>query len=116
MSEQKTVGGVEADHAERENPLRVEKRRKLQALRDAGIDPFPHTYEGKADISGIHRDFESVLQTGEAKEGSVFKIAGRLMTKRPMGKAAFCNIQDQRGSIQCYLRIEELPDQDKIAF
>ncbi len=101
---------------ERDNPLRAEKRKKLHALRAAGIDPFPHTYDRTAVTADIHRDFQEALQTGEAKEGSVFKIAGRLMTKRPMGKAAFFNIQDQSGSIQCYLRTEELPDQDKIAF
>ena len=106
----------QTQHPDRENPLRAEKRKKLHALRAAGIDPFPHTYERTAVTADIRRDFESVLQTGDVKPESVFKIAGRLMTKRPMGKAAFFNIQDQSGSIQCYLKTDELPEQDKIAF
>ncbi len=100
---------------ERENPLRAEKRRKLHALKAAGIDPFPHTYDRSATVTQVLRDFDH-LQTGEAKEETHFKLAGRLMTKRPMGKAAFFNIQDASGSIQCYLRVEELATVDQTAF
>lgn len=99
-----------------ENPLRAEKRRKLHDLRATGIDPFPHNYERTAEIHLIVEKFGSVLQAGDVREGDRFRIAGRLMTKRPMGKAAFFNVQDQSGSIQVYLRGEELPEIDKQAF
>lgn len=101
---------------DRENPLRAEKRRKLQALREADINPFPHTYERNAALSDIHKKFEHI-QNGETTESlPLFKVAGRLMTKRPMGKAAFFNIQDQSANMQIYLRKEELSAQDDIAF
>lgn len=104
------------DSGERENPLRAEKRKKLHALKEANIDPFPHTYERTAMIADLHKRYEG-LQSGETTEGkSSYKIAGRLMTKRPMGKAAFFNIQDQSGNTQVYLRNEELAQQDATAF
>jgi lysyl-tRNA synthetase class 2 len=98
-----------------DNPLRAEKRRKLTALREAGIDPFPHSYERDSHAQKIKNDFQN-LEVGEAKEATNFRLAGRLMTKRPMGKAAFFNIQDESGSIQCYLRTEELSPADQTAF
>ena len=106
MSEEKTA---------KENPLRAEKRRKLEEMRAAGIDPFPHNYERTATLEKIRSDFDSI-EVGEKKEDAVFKVAGRLMTKRPMGKAAFFNIQDQSGNIQVYLRKADLPEEDQKAF
>lgn len=108
-----------AGHAtvkERENPLRAEKRRKLHELRKAGINPYPHNYERNAHAADIVRHYDHALHPGDARENARYRLAGRLMTKRPMGKAAFFNIQDQSGQIQCYLRVEELSPEDKIAY
>ncbi len=102
--------------ADKENPLRTEKRRKLTDMREAGIDPYPYSYErsGKAhDFVGKYLS----LSEGEADlEGVVYHFAGRLMTKRPMGKAAFFNIQDESGRLQGYLKKDELSDEDKKVF
>lgn len=92
-----------------ENPIRAEKRSKLHALREKGINPFPHNFKRTAQVHEIVHRFSDIT-AGEKKEGDVFTIAGRLMTKRPMGKAAFFNIQDQTGSIQCYLKKAELDE------
>ncbi len=101
---------------ERENPLRAEKRRKLQTLKEADINPYPHTYERNAVLGDLFKKYE-YIQNGETTESlPLFKVAGRLMTKRPMGKAAFFNIQDQSANMQVYLRKEELDGQDEIAF
>jgi lysyl-tRNA synthetase class 2 len=99
----------------KENPLRAEKRRKLNELRQAGIDPYPHNFERNSQIATITTEFHG-LQTGEVRENTHYRIAGRIMTKRPMGKAAFFNILDASGTIQCYLRTEELPAEDAKAF
>ncbi|MEK7356992.1 MAG: OB-fold nucleic acid binding domain-containing protein, partial [Bdellovibrionota bacterium] len=101
---------------ERENPLRAEKRRKLADLRATGIDPFPHNFERNSLAANLFREFDSKLEVGQTLEGTHYRIAGRVMTKRPMGKAAFFNIQDGSGSIQVYLRKEELSAEDNIAF
>lgn len=98
-----------------DNPIRAEKRRKLNELREKGFDPYPHNYERTGIVSEIKAQHESI-ETGGKNEDAVFKIAGRLMTKRPMGKAAFFNVQDQSGNMQVYLRKEELPEKDQAAF
>ncbi len=98
-----------------ENPIRAEKRRKLQELREKGYDPYPHNFDRTGHMGEIKAKFAE-LATGEKKEDAVYRVAGRLMTKRPMGKAAFFNIQDQSGNMQCYLRREELTERDQLAF
>lgn len=101
---------------ERENPLRVEKRKKLNDLRSAGIDPYPHSFERNAHAGAIKLEYDSKLEVGQSLETTSFTIGGRLMTKRPMGKAAFFNVQDGSGNIQCYLKLEELSAEDQKAF
>jgi lysyl-tRNA synthetase class 2 len=103
------------DLEQNENPIRAEKRRKLHELKAQNYDPYPHNFERTSTIAPIKEQF-AALETGEKKESSVYRLAGRLMTKRPMGKAAFFNIQDQSGNIQCYLRRDELSDRDKVAY
>ncbi len=97
-----------------QNPIRSEKLRKLRNLRDRGIDPFPHNYQRTARIEQVIHDFKGI-KAGEALEDKTFQLAGRLMTKRPMGKVLFFNIQDQSGSLQCYLKKEELDERGLIS-
>ncbi len=91
----------------KENPLKLEKQKKLKILKEAGIDPFPHNFSRTHTTKSVfdkHKDIE----TGQALSDSVFVVAGRVMTKRDMGKAAFFTIQDDSGQIQIYLKINEL--------
>ena len=106
---------IDEPTGERENPLRAEKRRKLGMLRAASIDPYPHSFKRTAEAAPLAERF-SHLTDGQADESTEVRIAGRLMTKRPMGKAAFFNVQDPTGSMQVYLRIEELSPEDRLAF
>jgi lysyl-tRNA synthetase class 2 len=92
-----------------ENPLRAEKRRKLHALREKGINPFPYRFDRQDQIGAIRADFTEKLAAGEKSDRQV-SIAGRVMAMRAMGKASFFNIQDQSGTIQVYLRNEEMPE------
>lgn len=103
------------EHMERENPLKAEKRRKLGELRGKGIDPFPHVFERTASTREIHESFAQ-LGEGESQENQKFVLAGRLMTKRDMGKASFFNFQDQSGNLQGYVRINELDERARQAF
>ncbi len=100
---------------EKENPLRIEKKRKLHELRTLGVDPYPHTFIRTGVCSQFALENEK-LAIGEAKTEKLYQVAGRVMTKRPMGKAAFFNIQDQSGNVQCYLKLEELPPSGVQAF
>ncbi len=99
---------------ERENPLRAEKRKKLHELKSQGLDPFPHNFERTHKTSDIVEKYSS-LQTGEKSDQKV-TMAGRLMTRRDMGKAAFFNFQDQFGSLQGYVKVEELKPEDQKFF
>ncbi len=79
------------------NELLQIRRDKLKELQEAGRDPFVIT---KYDVTHHSSD---VTDNYEAMEGKEVSIAGRLMSKRVMGKASFCNVQDLKGSIQCYV-------------
>ncbi len=98
----------------KDNPLRAEKKKKLAQLKELGLDAFPHNFKPNlkaADVVAKH----SGLQAGEKVEGD-FVMAGRLMTKRDMGKASFFNFQDQSGALQAYVKVEELSDPDRKFF
>lgn len=99
---------------EKDNPLRAEKKKKLHALRELGLDPFPHNFKPTHKAASVAAD-NAALQAGEQGQKDVV-MAGRLMTKRDMGKAAFFNFQDQTGALQGYVRLEELSERDRNFF
>ncbi len=80
----------------------AKRREKLERLRERGIDPYPHNFERTHLAREIHDNFE-VLE-----EGDDVRVAGRIRGLRPMGKAAFCHIEDRSGKIQLYLRKDEI--------
>ncbi len=79
------------------NQLLKVRREKLAALQESGKDPFQIT---KYDVT--HHSQE-IKDNYDALEGKKVSIAGRVMSKRIMGKASFCNVQDLQGDIQCYV-------------
>ena len=82
------------------------RRDKLKALQDAGRDPFTQTrFARSAYSTDIKNDFD-------AYDGKTLQAAGRIMSKRGMGKAIFCDIQDDRGQIQFYVRKDAVSEQE----
>jgi len=79
------------------NQLLKVRREKLAALQEAGRDPFRIT---KYDVT--HHSQE-IKDSFDELEGKSVSIAGRMMSKRVMGKASFCNVQDLQGNIQVYV-------------
>ena len=79
------------------NQLLKVRREKLAALQENGKDPFQIT---KFDVT--HHSQE-IKDNYDALEGKNVSIAGRVMSKRIMGKASFCNVQDLQGDLQCYV-------------
>lgn len=98
-----------------ENPLRAEKRKKLHLLKEKGINPYPYKFDRTGSAEQIRKEFESI-PTGEKKTEAVFRLAGRVMTLRSMGKASFFNLQDQTGQVQVYIKNEELDESARTAF
>ena len=91
MAEQKNVQQQDI------NQLLKVRREKLAELQENGKDPFKIT---KFDVT--HHSIE-IKDHFEELEGKTVTIAGRMMFKRVMGKASFCNVQDVQGSIQAYV-------------
>ena len=80
------------------------RRDKLKELQESGNDPFQITkYEVNNDSANIKANFDVL-------EGSQVSIAGRLMSKRGMGKVSFCDLQDKSGRIQLYARKDEMDE------
>ena len=81
------------------------KRDKLTELQDKGKDPFQIM---KYDVS--HHSLD-ITEDFEGFEGKTVSIAGRIMTKRVMGKASFCNVRDLKGDIQAYVRRDDIGEE-----
>ena len=80
------------------------RREKLDVLRAEGLDPFAQTrYDVTSDARTIRENFD-------AMEGQTVSLAGRLMSKRGMGKVLFCDLQDNTGRIQIYVKIDEMEE------
>ena len=79
---------------------------KLKALQEEGRNPFVIT---KYDVT---RHSQEIKDTFDELEGQKVRIAGRMMSKRVMGKASFCHIQDLQGSIQCYVARDSIGADD----
>ncbi len=92
------------------NQLLKVRREKLAELQAAGKDPFQIT---KYDVTIHSAEIKECYEEWEGKEVS---IAGRMMSKRVMGKASFCNVQDLKGNIQCYVARDDLGEDAYKAF
>ena len=92
------------------NQLRKVRREKLANLQEAGADPFViTTYDQTHHAQEIKDRYDEL-------EGQEVSIAGRMMAKRVMGKASFCNVQDLSGNIQVYVARDFVGDEEYKAF
>ena len=92
------------------NQLLKVRREKLAELQANGNDPFVITkYDATNHSTDVKEDFE-------AYEGKTVSIAGRIMSKRVMGKASFCNVQDLKGNIQSYVARDNIGEEEYKAF
>ena len=104
MSENKT-NETAAPEQELSELLQI-RRDKLKALQEEGRDPFTQTRFVRSAYS------DEIKANFEAFDGKTVKAAGRIMSKRGMGKAIFCHIKDDHGSIQLYIRKDAVPEQE----
>ena len=87
------------------NQLLKVRRDKLAELQAAGKDPFRiTTFDQTAHSQEIKDNYEKM-------EGQTVSVAGRMMSKRIMGKASFCNVQDKQGDIQCYIARDSIGEE-----
>ena len=92
------------------NEILQVRRDKLAELKENGNDPFEITkYDFDSYSSDIKADYDKF-------DGKTVRIAGRMMSRRVMGKASFCNIQDSTGNIQVYVRRDDVGTDEYAAF
>ena len=92
------------------NQLLKVRREKLANLQEAGKDPFVITkFEQTHHSEDIKEQFDSL-------EGQSVTIAGRIMSKRVMGKASFCNVADLKGNIQSYVARDSIGEESYADF
>ena len=104
MSENKT-NETAATEQELSELLQI-RRDKLKTLQEEGRDPFTQTRFARSAYSDeIKADFDAL-------DSKTVKVAGRIMSKRGMGKAIFCHIKDDHGSIQLYIRKDAVSEQE----
>ena len=106
MSEQKNANQTQQELGDQ---LKI-RREKLAALQAEGKDPFVQTrYQWDATSQQIKDNYDEL-------EGKTVKVAGRLMSKRGMGKVSFCDLQDRDGRIQLFVKIDEVGEEAMAAF
>ena len=90
-----------------ENEQVARRREKLATLRETG-NPYPNDFRPSAAASDVRAECEDL--DDDALASRRYRIAGRLMTRRIMGKASFAHLQDGSGRLQLYLRRDDLPE------
>ena len=92
-----------------ENRLIAQRREKLAELREQG-NAFPNDFRRNVMHAELSSEYENWSAEELKDKPHRVKIAGRLMTKRVMGKASFANIRDMSGDMQLYVRRDDLPE------
>jgi lysyl-tRNA synthetase, class II len=86
--------------------VKDDRRAKLERLRAAGIEPYPHSFAGAGSIASVHSAHDG-LEAGEETEAA-YRLAGRLAARRGHGRAAFLDLVDRSGRIQLHAREDVL--------
>ncbi len=106
MAEEKNVNAPQQEAQQDVNELRQIRVDKLEALQAEGRDPFVIT-----KFDQTHHSM-SIKDNFEELEGKTVRVAGRMMSKRIMGKASFCNIKDLEGNIQSYVARDSIGEEE----
>lgn len=106
MKPPETIEAVELD----QNEQIKQRREKLALLRQQG-NPFPNSFRPDSIISHLQQKYADKTHAELEQTHAIVKIAGRMMTRRVMGKASFINLQDGTGQIQIYLKREDISEQ-----
>jgi lysyl-tRNA synthetase class 2 len=97
------------DESDERSQVLLDRRRKLEELRAAGIDPFPHAFPGVQPIAEVKAPHEALEAGAETDDRA--RIAGRLAARRGQGKAAFLDLVDRSGRMQLHARADVLGEE-----
>ena len=87
-----------------------DRRLKLEGFRASGVDPYPHDFPDRTEISAVRNQHDSLEAGAETDE--VCRIAGRLTARREMGKQAFLDLRDGTGKLQVQARVDGLGQEE----
>ena len=87
------------------------RREKAEKLKDLGIDPFGQRYDRDSNAEYILNKYKDIPHDDFENIEDIFKVAGRIMFIRKMGKASFFTIQDKTGQIQIYISINDIGEE-----
>jgi hypothetical protein len=93
-----------------ESELRAIRLAKVEAMREAGVEPFEYTYDATHTATELIVMYQDKLEGGEEDESADVAVAGRIMTRRVFGKLAFFTLQDATGTIQLQFDQNRLGD------
>ena len=93
---------------EETNELIAQRKQKLQNLKDDGFNPYPNNFSPQNTTTEIIEKFEKLDGDTLKEMSETFVLAGRVMSKRVMGKAAFVHIKDRKGKIQLYVKRDKV--------
>jgi lysyl-tRNA synthetase, class II len=96
-------------HDNDNNDLIAQRRAKLEKLRGRG-NAFPNDFKPDTTAAELHEKYNDESAEALEQQAIPVRIAGRMMTRRVMGKAAFAHIQDRSGRLQLYVRRDDLPE------
>lgn len=94
------------EHIEDLNDQMIVRREKMAELREKGVDPFGDRYEQKNLSTDLIEEYDEFSKEDLQEKEVPAQISGRLMAKRGSGKASFANLKDRKGSIQIYVRLD----------
>ena len=95
----------------------IVRRKKMETLKELGIDPFGSKYDVTSDSKKIKEEYEKYTKEElHEMELPTISVAGRIMTKRNKGKAGFMHIQDKYGQIQIYLKLDNVGEESYSLF
>src|SRR4030065_357410 len=92
-----------------ENDLITQRRNSLKQLRSKG-NAFPNDFRRDALAGDLHAQYGTMIKEELEAESRRVRVAGRMMSRRDMGKAAFAHLQDMSGRIQLYLKRDNLAE------
>jgi len=108
MTEESETSGADGRPGEGFAGILAERREKLDRLREAGVEPFPHAFPAREEIAGVIAEHDG-LEPG-VETDSVHRVAGRITARRGHGKAAFIDVRDATGQIQIHAKADALGD------
>lgn len=97
-----------------DSELRLNRISKVQAIRDANVEPFEYAFQTTRTSAQLAAEYEGRLDDGAEDEDSDVAVAGRIMTRRVFGKLAFFTMQDETGIIQLQFDKKRLGDTFKV--